>query len=117
MTLSVEPCPKFSQPLREIADTSSFFLQKVIKDTFAFDQVPIQAYRIGLAGVLPYLATASATVVCAFELNTASTHGGFGFLMSEHTAELCLQVLEPLQVGYGAVVSLLKRPRYHDAGG
>jgi hypothetical protein len=26
--------------------------------------------------------------------------------MSEHTAEAALHVLEPLQVGYGAVVSL-----------
>lgn len=109
--------PQLSRPPCEIADPSSCILQKVIKDTFAFDQVPIQAYRIGLAGVLPYLATASATVVCAFELNTASTHGGFGFLMSEHTAELCLQVLEPLQVGYGAVVSCSNQPRCHDAGG
>lgn len=80
-------------------------LQKVIKDTFALNEVPKEAYNIGLAGVLPYLATSTATVVCAFELNGASHNGGVGFLMSEKTAELCLHVLEPLQVGYGAVVS------------
>ena len=70
----------------------------------------MQAYRIGLAGVLPYLATSAATMACAFELNTASHNGGIGWLLEENTAATCLHVLEPLQVGYGAVVSPLQRP-------
>ena len=86
-------------------------LQKVIKDTFNFEAVPTEAYRIGLAGVLPYLATSTATVLCAFEYNNAAHMGGMGYFLSEKTAELFLHVLEPLQVGYGAVVRLLVIPR------
>jgi len=65
--------------------------------------VPKQAYYIGLAGVLPYLATSLSTVFCAQEINRAAEVGS-GFLLQEETAHLLLQVLEPLQVGYGAVV-------------
>lgn len=59
-----------------------------------------------MAGVLPYLATSTGTVYCAFELSQAHANGGTGLFLDAHTAELCLHVLEPLQVGYGAVVSL-----------
>ena len=61
---------------------------------------------MGLAGVIPYAATAMSTVYCAWEINHAAETGS-GFLMSERTAELLLHVIEPIQVGYGAVVSLL----------
>lgn len=67
-------------------------------------EVPREAFNIGLAGVLPYVATSLSTVYCAWEINHASTTG-VGFLMSEKTAELSLHILEPLQIGYGAVVS------------
>ena len=78
---------------------------KIIKQTFALDEVPRQALQLGMAGVVPYLATSTATVFCAFEYNAAAHSGGTGYFLSEHTAELALHVLEPLQVGYGAVVS------------
>jgi len=58
---------------------------------------------LGLAGVMPYLATSLSTVYCAWEINHASATGA-GFLMSERSAELLLHILEPLQIGYGAVV-------------
>lgn len=64
--------------------------------------VPKEAYYIGLAGVLPYLATSISTVSCAFELNHATA--GYGYVLSTQTAEALLHILEPLQVGYGAVV-------------
>lgn len=64
-----------------------------------------------MAGVLPYLATSLSTVYCAFEIQHASTHGT-GLFLSDKTAELLLHVIEPLQVGYGAVVSLLSISRY-----
>lgn len=54
--------------------------------------------------MLPYLATSTATVLCAFEYNNAAHMGGMGYFLSEKNAELFLHVLEPLQVGYGAVV-------------
>ncbi|KXT08558.1 hypothetical protein AC579_3728 [Pseudocercospora musae] len=71
---------------------------QTIRDTFSLEGVPRQAYYIGLAGVLPYAATSAATVYSAWEI-----HNG-GYLMTEKTAELVLQILEPLQVGYGATI-------------
>ncbi len=59
---------------------------------------------IGMAGVLPYLATSISTFYLAFDINHANETGS-GFLVSPHTAELLLHIIEPLQVGYGAVVS------------
>lgn len=59
---------------------------------------------MGLAGVLPYAATAMTTVACAFEIGHAAETGS-GMFMSEKTAESILHIVEPLQVGYGAVVS------------
>lgn len=65
--------------------------------------VPREAYYVGMAGVLPYLATSLSTVYCAWEINHAATTGA-GLFLSERTAELLLHVIEPLQIGYGAVV-------------
>ncbi|KAF2178340.1 hypothetical protein K469DRAFT_336403 [Zopfia rhizophila CBS 207.26] len=73
-----------------------------IKETFSLTEVPRQAYYIGLAGVLPYLATSLSTVFCAWEINHATA--GLGFMMTSKTAEALLHVLEPLQIGYGAMI-------------
>ena len=67
-------------------------------------EVPTRAYYMGLAGVVPYAATAMGTVYCAWEINHSADYGT-GFLISEHTAEQLLHIIEPLQIGYGAVVS------------
>ena len=80
-----------------------FSIQKTIKETFNLGQVPREAYYIGLAGVLPYLATSLTTVYLAWDINHASLTG-HGFLLSGQNAELLLNFIEPLQVGYGAVV-------------
>jgi len=58
---------------------------------------------LGLAGVLPYLATSLTSVFCAWEVQTAETYG-MGMLFNEAQAHAILGVLEPLQIGYGAVV-------------
>ncbi|KAI9806145.1 MAG: hypothetical protein M1833_004552 [Piccolia ochrophora] len=76
---------------------------KTIKDTFALTEVPREAFYIGLAGVLPYLATSMSTVYLAWDINHAWEYGS-GFLLSGQTAELLLHVLEPIQIGYGAVI-------------
>ena len=73
------------------------------------DSVPREAYVVGMAGVAPYLATSLSTVYCAYEIHHASETGS-GWLMNEKTAELALHVIEPLQVGYGAVVSSMNDP-------
>jgi len=67
-------------------------------------EVPREALYIGMAGVLPYLATSLSTVYLAWDINHAALTGS-GFLMSGKTAELLLHIIEPVQIGYGAVVS------------
>lgn len=78
--------------------------QRIIKETFALSEVPREALIIGMAGVLPYLATSLSTVYLAFDINHASETGS-AFLFSPHVAEQLLHIIEPLQIGYGAVVS------------
>lgn len=70
-------------------------------------EVPREALYIGMAGVLPYLATSLSTVYLAWDINHAALTGS-GFLLSGNTAELLLHLLEPIQIGYGAVVSFGK---------
>lgn len=79
--------------------------QKTIRETFSLQEVPREAYYIGMAGVLPYLATSLSTFYCAYEINANANHG-VGLLLNEKQAELFLHILEPLQVGYGATVSM-----------
>lgn len=78
--------------------------QQTIRETFSLEDVPRQAYYMGMAGVVPYAATSLSTVFCAYEINHAATTGS-GIIFSEKTAELLLHIIEPLQIGYGAVVS------------
>lgn len=81
------------------------YSQRVIKDTFALYEVPREALVIGMAGVLPYLATSLSTSILAWDINHAAPDGT-GFLLSEKSAQLLLDIIEPLQIGYGAVVSI-----------
>lgn len=76
---------------------------KTIRDTFDLSEVPREAYVLGLAGLLPYLATSFSTLALAKEINTAHEFGT-GYLMNAQTAEQFLHLLEPIQVGYGAVI-------------
>ncbi|KAL8850409.1 MAG: hypothetical protein Q9221_004641 [Calogaya cf. arnoldii] len=76
---------------------------KTIKETFAMNEVPREALFVGLAGVIPYLATSASTVYLAWDINHAAMDGQ-GFLLSGETAEVLLHILEPLQIGYGAVI-------------
>jgi len=80
--------------------------KKTIKETFALDQVPREALVIGMAGVLPYLATSLSTVYLAWDINHAADTGS-GLLLSGPLAEQLLHIVEPIQVGYGAVVNTL----------
>ncbi len=50
------------------------------------------------------MVTSLSTVYLAFDINHASEVGS-GYLFSSQTAELLLHVIEPIQIGYGAVVS------------
>jgi len=59
-----------------------------------------------MAGVLPYLATSLSTVYLAWDINHAADTGS-GLLLSGPFAEQLLHIVEPIQVGYGAVVNTL----------
>ncbi|KAJ5532504.1 hypothetical protein N7494_009056 [Penicillium frequentans] len=76
---------------------------KVIKDTFSLADVPKEALYLGMAGVIPYLATSLQTVALSYEINRAAV-AGEGLIFSGQSAELMLHMLEPIQVGYGAVI-------------
>ena len=77
---------------------------KTIKETFALTDVPKESLYIGAAGVLPYAATSMSTVYLAYEINHAHATGQ-GYLFSAETAHQLLDIVTPIQIGYGAVVS------------
>lgn len=66
-------------------------------------EVPRDAYYVGMAGVLPYLATSLTTVYAAAEMEHIASSGTY-WLLTQHQVELLLHVLEPIQIGYGAVI-------------
>ncbi|KAL8774616.1 MAG: hypothetical protein Q9194_003999 [Teloschistes cf. exilis] len=76
---------------------------RTIRDTFKLNEVPREALVVGAAGLVPYVATSLSTVFLAWDMNHADIDG-HGYLISGPTAELLLHVIEPLQVGYGAVI-------------
>lgn len=82
----------------------SFVSQKTIIDTFSLKDVPREALYVGMAGVLPYLATSLSTVYLAFDIQHAANTGS-GWLLSGDTAETLLHIIEPIQLGYGASVN------------
>jgi len=76
---------------------------KTIRETFSLAEVPKEAYWIGMAGVVPYMATSLSTVYAAWEINQAATTGS-GLFLNEKSAELMLHIIEPIQVAYGAAI-------------
>ncbi|KAI0596931.1 hypothetical protein F4775DRAFT_562538 [Biscogniauxia sp. FL1348] len=80
---------------------------EAVKDTFALSSVPRESYYLGLAGTLPYLATSVSTVYLSWDLNTEwpSTSNFVNHIfMSHDTARQLLDTIEPLQLGYGAII-------------
>ncbi|KAM0347276.1 hypothetical protein ACHAPU_004794 [Fusarium lateritium] len=79
----------------------------VVKDTFTFTDVPQESRILGLAGTLPYLGTSLSTVFLAWDLNKPIPSGNafYDAIMIDHeTAKQLLSALEPVQLGYGAVI-------------
>jgi hypothetical protein len=78
-----------------------------VVSTFDLTSVPREVYGLGLAGTLPYLATSMWTLYLSWNLSTTwPTESNFlnSFLMSHTSATELLQQLEPVQLGYGAVI-------------
>lgn len=59
---------------------------------------------LGLAGVLPYLATSIVTATMSYQTKLAIEQGHTTMFTPE-TVHRILDVMEPIQIGYGAVVS------------
>jgi hypothetical protein len=76
---------------------------ETIKDTFALTEVPKESLYFGAAGVIPYAATSLSTAYLAWDINHASASGQ-GVLFSPETAHQLLDMITPIQIGYGAVV-------------
>jgi len=79
---------------------------ETIKETFALTEVPRESLYIGAAGVIPYAATSLSTVYLAWDINHAAASGGTGVLFSPETAHQLLDLVTPIQIGYGAVVCI-----------
>ncbi|KAI1770525.1 hypothetical protein F4818DRAFT_258678 [Hypoxylon cercidicola] len=80
---------------------------ETVKATFDLSGVPKEPYFLGLAGTLPYLATSISTVYLSWDLNTewpSSSSFINNILISHDTAHHLLSVIEPIQLGYGAVI-------------
>ncbi len=76
---------------------------ETIKETFSLADVPKESLYIGAAGVIPYAATSLSTVFLAWDINHAHATGN-GVLFSPETAHQLLEMITPIQIGYGAVV-------------
>jgi hypothetical protein len=77
---------------------------ETIKETFSLADVPKESLYIGAAGVIPYAATSLSTVFLAYEINHAHATGQ-GIIFSPERAHQLLEIITPIQIGYGAVVS------------
>ncbi|KAF5020392.1 hypothetical protein F66182_7579 [Fusarium sp. NRRL 66182] len=79
----------------------------IVKETFTFNNVPRESHILGLAGTLPYLGTSLSTVFLAWDLNKPIPTGNtfYDAIMIDHdTARYLLNIIEPVQLGYGAVI-------------
>ncbi|KAK7426250.1 hypothetical protein QQZ08_007280 [Neonectria magnoliae] len=80
---------------------------ETVTDTFSFKSVPRESRILGLAGTLPYLGTSLSTVFLSWDLNKdfPTGNGIFDAIFIDHeTARYLLSILEPVQLGYGAVI-------------
>ncbi|KAH6673105.1 hypothetical protein B0J14DRAFT_482382 [Halenospora varia] len=77
---------------------------ETIKETFSLGEVPKESLYIGAAGVLPYAATSLSSLYLAYDINHAQATGGAGYLFSPETAHQLLEIITPIQIGYGAVI-------------
>ncbi|KAK5635910.1 hypothetical protein RRF57_011622 [Xylaria bambusicola] len=80
---------------------------KHVRETFSLSKAPNEPYWLGIAGTLPYLGTSLSTVYLSWVLNTpwpAPSSFANKLLISQETAHQLMATLEPIQLGYGAVI-------------
>ena len=68
--------------------------------------MPREAYALGLSGTVPYFITSVSTVYLGWILRREPSTSPItnSFMISQETAQQWLQMLEPVQLGYGAVI-------------
>lgn len=52
---------------------------------------------------MPYVVTSFSTLFLAYDINYSNVYGS-GYFISGETAQHLLHILEPAQIGYGAVI-------------
>jgi Protein of unknown function (DUF3429) len=78
-----------------------------VKDAFRLSKIPKESHVLGLAGTIPYFATSLSTIYLGWNLSqTFPTGSSFkdALLINHDTAQWLLQTIEPIQLGYGAVI-------------
>ncbi|TDZ49774.1 hypothetical protein CTRI78_v007834 [Colletotrichum trifolii] len=79
----------------------------IVRDTFNLSEVPREPYALGLAGTLPYLATSLSTMYLSWDLNLewpSTSQFANTIYMNKDSAQYWLSLLEPIQLGYGAII-------------
>jgi len=75
------------------------------------NEVPKEVFWFGMGGLTPYVVTSASTLYLAWDINYAA-ETGVGFLVSRETADYFLQILEPTQIGLGAIILRYVSPPY-----
>ncbi|CAH0048441.1 unnamed protein product [Clonostachys solani] len=79
----------------------------VVRDALRLSRTPRESHILGLMGTVPYFATSAASVFLSWDLTKdlpAATPFYNAILINHDTAKYLLSIIEPLQLGYGAVI-------------
>ncbi|KAI1826295.1 hypothetical protein F4861DRAFT_101291 [Xylaria intraflava] len=80
---------------------------KTVQELLSLSSVPKEPYWLGLFGTLPYLGTSVSTIYLVWVLNTewpSSSALANNLTINQETASHLLATLEPIQMGYGAII-------------
>lgn len=75
----------------------------MVKETFALREVPREVLIFGAAGLVPYVTTTASTLFLAWDISNVQSVGR-SYIFTEHTAQMLLGTLEPIQIGFGAII-------------
>jgi len=79
----------------------------IVKDAFRLSKIPKESHILGLAGTVPYLATSLSTIYLGWDLSQTVPSGSSfkdSLMINHETAQWLLSHIEPVQLGYGAVI-------------
>ncbi|KAG9251665.1 uncharacterized protein F5Z01DRAFT_260320 [Emericellopsis atlantica] len=79
----------------------------IVKDAFRLSKIPKESHILGLAGTVPYLATSLSTIYLGWDLSQTVPSGSSfkdSIMINHETAQWLLHNIEPVQLGYGAVI-------------